>query len=532
MKKIYLIFLFLVLFMQTGLIAQFAPLPPFSISIEKVVTSQTIPGFHSFAFGQLNSKWLVIGGRTNGLHSLNANEGFNPDYNNNFVTVIDTGNWQSYYSCLSNLPYSVADPLRSSNMQYFQDGDYLYMVGGYGRDSVQNKFVTFNTLSSIRIDSMIDAVMNGQPIAPYIRQITNPSLKLCGGDLQKVGPDFYLMFGQIFTGRYDHGFGSGLFLQKYQNEIRKFNIVNTGGSISVTNFSARADTNNFHRRDLTVSPIINSAGQQSLMAFGGVFQKDADIPYLEPIEIGVNADSVYAYQQVMSHYTCANIPVYDSVNQDMYTTFLGGISINDYDPNTNTVIGDTLVPFISDITTFTKRANGLMEESILPVQLPYLLGSNAKFVLRTDVPQYANGVINLKAITGRILAGYLLGGISADAPNQSTTTVANDTVYRIYIDPAGFNAIAAQKKLISQFNVFPNPANDQVHLDLKMDRKTKLNIKLINNSGKAIKDIFTGEVNPGSQQLHIGTSELSSGLYYIKLITENGTQTFPVSIAH
>jgi hypothetical protein len=511
--------------------AQVAPLPPFSISIEKVITPQPLPGFHSFAFAQYQDKWLVIGGRTNGLHALNPNQGFETTYANNNIEVIDTSNWQIHYSSLSNLPYSIADPLRSTNMEYFQDGDYLYMMGGYGWDSIQNKFITFNKLTSIRIDSIIDAVMNNAPISTFIRQTTNSNVKVCGGELQKVGSDFYLVQGHIFTGRYDHANQSGLSIQKYTNSVKIFTITNTGGTATAANFVERIDTNNFHRRDLNVIPIINAAGQQSLMAHAGVFQKEGDFPYYEPIEIGLNSDSVYTYQQVMSHYTCANIPIYDSVNQNMHTTFLGGISLNDYDPNTNTVITDSLVPFISDITTFTRRANGTMEECILPLQLPYLLGSNARFVMRADLPHYSNEVIKLKSISGKVLAGYMFGGIRSDAPNNSVTTVANDTIYRIYIDPQPFSAIKEQG-LVRNFSVFPNPANEQVNIKFTASEKIKLTIKLINYLGRTVKEIPGTEFGSGSQELHMSTPELAAGLYYIKVTSEKGIQTFPVTIVH
>ncbi len=510
--------------------AQFAPLPPFSISIEKVVTTQPLPGYHSFAFAQHNGKWLIMGGRTNGLHGLNPNDSFDQTYANNNAVVIDTATWQIYYSSFSNLPYAVADPLRSTNMQYVQDGDYLYMVGGYGRDSILNLFVTFPVLSSIRVDSLINAVIANTNINPFIRQFTDSSLQVCGGELQKMGNDFYLLFGHNFNGRYDQQVGSSFFTQEYINQVRKFNIVNDTISVLANNFSFRTDTNNFHRRDLTSGPIITPSGQERIMAYGGVFKKNKDLPFLEPIEIETNKDSVYTYQQVMSHYTCANLPIFDSVNLNMYSTFLGGISLYDYDPNTNTVIQDTLVPFISDITTFTKRSNGMMEECVLPLQLPYLLGSNAKFILGENVPQYGNEVIKLKAINNRIMAGYLFGGIRSDAPNYSTTTVANDTIYRIYINTTPFNSVPSQN-LIKNLKIYPNPANELVNVSLFIENKTNMRFQLIDNSGKIVKEIFKGEIS-GEQHLNINTRDISPGIYYIKLISDKGSQTFPVSVTH
>ena len=247
-KPTFILFLFL--FIHFNSRAQFAPLPPFSISIEKVATPTPLPGFHSFAFAKDKGRWLLIGGRTNGLHGLNPNDGFDASYANNNAVVIDTATWQIYYSSLSNLPYSVADPLRSTNMQYYQDGNYLYMVGGYGRDSVVNKFVTFPKLSSLRVDSTIDAIISNSSISPFIKQATDTNLQVCGGELQKLGSDFYLLYGHNFNGRYDQHAGSSFFTQKYSNQVRKFDIVNSGVSIAVANFVMRTDTNNFHRRDL------------------------------------------------------------------------------------------------------------------------------------------------------------------------------------------------------------------------------------------------------------------------------------------
>lgn len=524
--RILIVFLFC-LFRFTSS-AQFAPLPPFSLLIEKVVTPQPLPGFHSFAFAQHNGRWLIIGGRTNGLHGLNPNDGFDPAYANNNAVVIDTATWQIYYSSLSSLPYVIADPLRSTNMQFTQDEDYLYMIGGYGRDSVQNKFVTFSKLSSIRVDSIIDAIIAGTTISEFIRQYTDTNFQLSGGELQKMGSDFYLLFGHNFNGRYAANSTSTLFTQKYSNQVKKFNIINNGGSIMASSFSIRTDTNNFHRRDLSSSPIIKPSGQQGVMAFGGVFKKDHDFPYLEPIEIGYLRDSVFAYQQKMSHYTCPTIPIYDSVNLNMYTTFLGGISLNDFNPLTNTVILDTLIPFISDITTFSMRSNGTMEECVLPLQLPYLLGSNAKFIMANNVPKYSNEVINLKAINSSILLGYFFGGIRSDAPNNSPSTVANDTIYRIYLNPQVFTTLP-KNNLLKNLKVYPNPAIDFICVSLNCEKKSSLTVQLLDNTGKIVKEVLRGEII-GEQVLKINTRDVISGIYYVKLISPYGTQTFPISV--
>ncbi|HSH65753.1 MAG TPA: hypothetical protein VLB84_08140, partial [Bacteroidia bacterium] len=278
--------------------AQYGQLPPFQLQLEPI-NGTLIPGLHSFAFAQAGDKWLFIGGRTNGLHGLNNNDGFPGEYKNDEIIVIDTVTWNFYAAGLNQLPCSIADPLRSTNMEYIQDGDYLYMVGGYGWDSIQEGYVTYPTISAIHISKMIDAVINSKPIAPFVRQATDTNLTVCGGDLVKLGSDFYLMFGHNFNGRYDKT-SSVLFTQVYSNRIKKFKLDDDGANIVLSNFSYETDTINFHRRDFTTCPIVKSDGTFAIGVYGGVFKKKADLPYLEPIILSENGTAeVTSYQQVM-----------------------------------------------------------------------------------------------------------------------------------------------------------------------------------------------------------------------------------------
>jgi hypothetical protein len=40
---------------------------PYEVEL-RPVTIPGLPGLHSFAFGQHNGRWLIVGGRTDGLH--------------------------------------------------------------------------------------------------------------------------------------------------------------------------------------------------------------------------------------------------------------------------------------------------------------------------------------------------------------------------------------------------------------------------------------------------------------------------------
>ena len=103
------------------------------------------------------------------------------------------------------------------------------------------------------------------------------------------------------------------------------------------------DTVNFHRRDFNAIPKIKPDGSFSIGVYGGVFKYDRNLPWQNPITIDANGVSVNSsYEQIMSQYTCANFVIYDSIAKNLYTTFMGGISLYDYKPSTSTAVLELL----------------------------------------------------------------------------------------------------------------------------------------------------------------------------------------------
>ncbi len=515
LSKIVFSIIFKVTFI-TNCFAQFGTMPPFTVQIEPVITTP-LPAMHSFAFAQSGDKWLIIGGRTNGLHGLNSSGAFPPEDKNDMVTVIDTTTWAFYTADLNQLPKAIADPMRSSNMQYIQEGNYLYMVGGYGYDSVASIFVSFPKLTAVHVDDMIDAVINATPIAPTIRQVSDTNFSICGGDLGKIGTDYYLMFGHNFGGRYTDP-PTPLFTQTYSDRIKKFNLADDGTTINLSGFVYQLDTINFHRRDLNTAPIVKPDGSFGIGAYGGVFRKDSNLPFREPIRLNAGGTTtVNPYQQTMNQYTCAVMPIYDSATQKMYTTFIGGISLYDFNDTTSTIKRDSLVPFVNDITTMTVNSSGLVEETILPVKLKGLLGSNAKFVSTKNISTYSNDVIRIRDLPNtKILAGYLFGGIRAQQGNFGTS-VANDTVYRVFITPNNISVGIEENYSISNAQLYPNPSCGSSTLLFLLKNNSQAVISLMDVTGKKVMEIANEEMSKGNQKITINTSKLSPGVYICKI---------------
>lgn len=429
--RLKLLIALLFVFQITGQVR--ADIEPYTIDLEQIFIPNA-PAIHSFAFAESNGRWLFIGGRTNGLHGFNAVNSFPKQFSNIYIYVVDPiANITYSRSIFTDLPFAFVDQLRSANMQYYQDGNKLIFSGGYGYDSTSNGLVTFPSLKIFDVEETINAVINGNSIAPYVRGITDTRLQVCGGELMKLGDHYYLTGGHKFTGTYRINVNN----QVYTDQIKRFKINDNGINVSITDYTEFTDTAEYHRRDMNLIPAIKPDGvTKYLTLYGGVFKKNADLPFLNPIYIEENSITVdYSFEQKLTQYTTAHLNAFNSMTGSMHTTFFGGTSLFSVNDTTGDLVYDPLVPFINDISTLTKNSNGTSGEIVNSEKMPALLGTNAKFILNKSVPHFDNEVIKLDQLNyTRTFAGYIYGGINAQLPNNGPST-PSDYIFKVYITP-------------------------------------------------------------------------------------------------
>ena len=66
-------------------------------------------------------------------------------------------------------------------------------------------------------------------------------------------------------------------------------------------------------------------------------------------------------------------------------------------------------------------------------------------------------------------------------------------------------------------SVFPNPAENELTIEVSFVKNRNIEIRLYNLYGQLIKKIYEGKVPPATLHLSSDISELSGGLYFIKL---------------
>lgn len=506
----------------------------FILEIEPL-TITNAPGIHSFSWGLTSDhKWVVIGGRIDGLHQRQPFASFLDVDNNTTAFVIDPTTEQVWSADLSGLPASIFEQMKSTNQNFVQRDNTLYIVGGYGYSATAADHITYPNLTAVALDDLADAVINGTSINAFFRQITDANMKITGGQLEILDDTFFLVGGQLFDGRYNpmgptNGPG---FVQVYSNDIRTFNLTDDGTNLTITNYQAVHDETNLHRRDYNMAPQIFPNGELGFTAFSGVFDLN-DMPYLNSVDI--TSPSTYtpnnSFNQYLSQYHSAKLPIYDTAAHVMHNIFFGGLSQFTLD-NGGNLVEDINVPFVKTISRVTREANGNMLEFDLDyIEMPTLLGAGAEFIPIEEL-YYENDVLNLNDVpNAKTLVGYIFGGIESSAANifnvnDGTQSFASNVIFKVYINKSSVG-IYEEKSLhagnVLNLEVYPNPIKRTINMTFFGAANEDLAIHIYDNNGRMVMEESYFVESIGQQEMKLNVSRLQDGMYTVQI--SNGVLT-------
>lgn len=489
---------------------------------------QGLPGLHSYAFGQHNGKWLIIGGRKDGLHARQPWAAFPTASNNTDIFVVDIQQQQYWSTSIQVLPTSIQEQLQATNMNFYQHEDTLVIIGGYAYSATANDHITFPNMTTVLVSSVMDAVINNNNILPYFQQITNPYFANTGGQLGMMGDTFYLVGGHRFDGRYNP-MGNATYTQTYQTKIAKFRINNQASQLSFEADTTWVDPVHLRRRDYNLLPQIFPDGTEGYTISSGVFQPNVDLPFLYPVDIRPNGYTpITNFNQYLSNYHSAKACLYDSSSNQMHNLFFGGLS--QYYYSNGTLIQDNNVPFVKTISRLTRMPNNTLEEVQLPIEMPSLKGTSAEFIPNNRLPHTKSEIIKLHPITqDTILIGHIYGGIHSNSLNPfsnntvATATQADTTIYGVYLIrqvPLGTHTIDGTNPY--DIHVYPNPIQDKINFDYTLEQTADTYFFLTNNEGQII---IEGQLSANTKGKHQQTivvpAHLKSASMVLTVVFDN-----------
>ncbi len=504
MKKGFLFFIIAATFCNTAISQN-----SFDYSLElSPISISDLPGLHSFVFAQTDDKWLVLGGRKDGLHARQPFNAFPASQNNTNIYVIDINTQEFWSASVNTLTVGLHEQLQSSNMNFYQDEDTLYLIGGYAYSPTADDHITFPKLISVQVSTLIDAIIQGDPIDSQFKQITDDNFAVTGGHLGKIENTFYLIGGQRFDGRYNP-MEHPTYVQTYTNQIRKFSIDNSGSQLSFSNYAAITDPVHLRRRDYNLLPQIFPDGTEGYTISSGVFQMNVDLPFLYPVDVTADGyDPITTFNQYLNNYHTANACLYDSLTNQMHTIFFGGIS--QYYYQNGNLIQDDLVPFVKTISRLTRFEDGTLQEFQLPIEMPDLKGASAEFIPNPGLPLYKSGIIKLSQIAhDTLLIGHVLGGILSPSlnpfsVNQTNSTSASNTIYAIKLiknTPTGIQEINGKNPYDIQ--IFPNPTKNEFNLSYHLEKLTDVNYFIASSNGQILEQGQIDDQKIGKNKLSI-----------------------------
>ena len=498
---------------------------PYEIRL-KADSIQGFDGLHSFAWGQRGSKLVLIGGRPDGMHARQPFNAFPASQNNQQIQVIDLNTKEIWTRSLQELAIPLQEQLQSTNMNFYQDGNELILTGGYAYSNTANDHITFPYLTRINLDGLISAFMLNQPISLFFEQIQDERFAVTGGNLAKIGAQYYLVGGHRFDGRYNP-MNNPTFVQTYVDGLKKFELSAPGSPLTVSNYQLVTDQINLHRRDYNLLPHIYPDSSFGYLISSGVFQLNADLPFLYPVEIHPTSHvAVNGFSQYLSNYHSAKFSAYDASTSSMHHIFLGGIS--QYYYQNGTLINDPNVPFVKTISRLSQAPDGSYHEYVLNQEMPALLGASAEFIPKEDLPFYNQEIIDLNALApDSVLIGYLVGGIKSTAlnpftQNNTAQTSANAIFYEVWLKQSAAGSIEVPEQNASiHVTIFPNPASAQLNLDFNLTQKANVELFILDQQGKLVHEVYYEKVKNAKKVIDIKGLGLVSGTYTLQFILDD-----------
>lgn len=484
-----------------------------------------VSGLQSFAFGTSGDYWLLLGGRKDGLHRRQPWASFDGAGQHNQVQVVDPIQGMTWTASIASLPSGIQDQLKSTNLQFIQRGNTLYLMGGYGLSSAGGH-TTFNRLTAVDVPGLVSAIVNGQPIASHFRSITHADFAVTGGQWLYIDNQHYLVGGHTFIGSYNpmgpnHGPG---FTQTYADRVNIFDLIDDGTTLQYVQDTVYTDGTLLHKRDFNAVPV-SQGGVYGLYALSGVFQPNVNLPWTDAVYIDASGfNQVPNFTQYFNHYHSAKIAIHYEAADAMNYYLLGGMA--QYYMSNGVRLQDNDVPFVKTISLLEVSPNTPLAEIALNVEMPDYLGAGAEFIPLSSVPHDDNHMIYGDSLQGdTVLLGHMIGGINSSAPNiffinDGNQSSASSVIYEVYLVPHTIGVPEFPDETWD-WNISPNPAQDKLIFNIQSDDLEEMTIAIIDLNGVVrVERPVKSLLNDGT--VSMPTLELPSGTYTIRLSDKLG----------
>ena len=154
-----------------------------------------------------------------------------------------------------------------------------------------------------------------------------------------------------------------------------------------------------------------------------------------------------------------------------------------------------------------------VEDSLVVAELDVYAqsGNNGIYTIRLDGWEITDGTLD-------IMGAALIYGESYAYAGPLLNAIQIDGSYWVGIDKP------AQPKQFELTNIYPNPFNNSARLDFSIPETAEVKIALYDLRGAEVQTITSERYTPGDYQLLVHGGDLASGVYFVRISTDNFQQ--------
>lgn len=216
--------------------------------------------------------------------------------------------------------------------------------------------------------------------------------------------------------------------------------------------------------------------------------------------------------------------LYDGTNNEHYI-------ISQAIASMNIKVGDYIALIKNSSNTFNTYSAmiHLWEEKSIPENVSDMLAG--KYIGVIITPLAANRFYAYNGFYGNLVSLDPIGNSAAYGPrvgDMTAVVVRHNTVYAF--NPQSSTGIDHSKSPVAPARValdqnYPNPFNSSSTISYEIPKRDDVKIDLYDITGRKIKTLYSGQQEPGRYTIKLESSDLSSGIYFYQLRTNEFQET-------
>lgn len=180
------------------------------------------------------------------------------------------------------------------------------------------------------------------------------------------------------------------------------------------------------------------------------------------------------------------------------------------------------VALIEDPITYSS-APGTNGETVFPQVLRKLFPNASGTTIGTPT----DGQVNTFNFTYTVPSSLVTNNLFVVVFVQDNAT---KEVHQAYVS-AVTTGINDEASAVSSLGIYPNPLTDNATVAFELKSQEHVSVNIYNMLGELVYTVDKGELQQGEHTLNIDASGLTSGMYYLDLVTGNSRTTRKISIA-